>query len=157
MTTPKNEQSKSSRNVTNSRGKAVLSFCFPCSFTIHVNSKLMRTIFYSHNKFTNYIFHNSPDILCFSKVKKLNLKGNSVERNRLSPLVPSNSVEYSGIRRTGSTNLVTYLRLSFQFKSQLTNYSWHRHAIALSFKKISEISENIKSVTLFIVHLNFDL
>lgn len=63
VTTPKNEQLKSSRNVTNSRGKTVLSFCFPCSFTIHVNSKLMRTIFYPHNKFTNYIFRNSPDIL----------------------------------------------------------------------------------------------
>ena len=113
VTTLKNEQLKASRNVTKLTRKAFLSFCFPCSFTIHVNSKLMRTIFYSHNKFTNYIFHNSPDILCFSKVKKLNLKGNSVERNRLSPLVPSNSVEYSGIRRTGSTNFSNVLKIIF--------------------------------------------
>ena len=37
VTTPKNEQLKASRNVTKLTRKAFLSFCFPCSFTIHVN------------------------------------------------------------------------------------------------------------------------
>ena len=110
VTTPKNQQLKSSRNVTNSRGKAVLSFCFPCSFTIHVNSKLMRTIFYSHNKFTNYIFHNSPDILA----RLINLAWKELQLKEIGWVhsflrIPLNTAESD--RTTESANFGNALRL----------------------------------------------
>ena len=103
VTTLKNEQLKASRNVTKLTRKAFLSFCFPCSFTIHVNWKLMRTIFYSHNKFTSYTFHNSPDILARLinlTLKKIQLKEIGWVHSFLR--IPLNTAE-SG-QRTGSAN-----------------------------------------------------
>ena len=103
VTTLKNEQLKASRNVTKLTRKAFLSFCFPCSFTIHVNWKLMRTIFYSHNKFTSYTFHNSPDILA----RLINLTWKKIQLKEIGWVhsflrIPLNTAE-SG-QRTGSAN-----------------------------------------------------
>ena len=103
VTTLKNEQLKASRNVTKLTRKAFLSFCFPCSFTIHVNWKLMRTIFYSHNKFTNYTFYNSPDILA----RLINLTWKEIQLKEIGWVhsflrIPLNTAE-SG-QRTGSAN-----------------------------------------------------
>ena len=108
--------------------KGFLSFCFPCSFTIHVNSKLMRTIFYSRNKFTNYIFHNSPDILA----RLINLAWKESQLKEIGWVhsflrIPLNTAESGGAE-------VQILVTRFQFKSQWTKYSWHRHAIELSCK-----------------------
>ena len=76
---------------------------FPCSFTIHVNWKLMRTIFYSHNKFTSYTFHNSPDILA----RLINLTWKKIQLKEIGWVhsflrIPLNTAE-SG-QRTGSAN-----------------------------------------------------
>ena len=103
--------------------KGFWSFCFPCSFTIHVNSKLMRTIFYSHNKFTNYLFHNSPDILA----RLINLAWKERQLKEIGWVhsflrIPLNTAESGGAE-------VQILVTRFQFKSQWTKYSWHRHAI----------------------------
>ena len=103
VTTLKNEQLKASRNVTKLTRKAFLSFCFPCSFTILVNWKLMRTIFYSHNKFTSYTFHNSPDILA----RLINLTWKKIQLKEIGWVhsflrIPLNTAE-SG-QRTGSAN-----------------------------------------------------
>ena len=94
---------KASSNVKKLTRKAFLSFCFPCSFTIHVNWKLMRTIFYSHNKFTNYTFNNSPDILA----RLINLTWKKIQLKEIGWVhlflrIPLNTAE-SG-QRTGSAN-----------------------------------------------------